>query len=1155
MFQRGRKAAQTISFLTYNIEGLRSLRVYQPDVRKYISDFDIIVLTETFTSNFPAHLFPLHDSFVSNGVKLSDEPTARLCGGIAVLVGKKIVSLVTRIDTEYDNCVVLRLSGKLTGYQSDCVLIGIYLPPQKSKYYSDTDIYNGVYLLENCILDVFESHGDLPFIIMGDLNARTGSANASEDCLPDDVIDMDNMNDNDVCLYRRISDDNVINDFGQYLLCVCEQFNLIILNGIVSGNMDGSFTYISFNGSSTIDYCIVSRPIFDKAVRLTVGQRIESKHMPVELELFSKVALGSKSMKKSFVQKFQWDSTKKQEYFNVFKTESFAVKFREAYDLIDSDLGKALLKFYDILTLAAAPMLKTVIVGYTGNKPWFDKECRQKRQSVRCALRKLRQSKKDMMIVKKDIDVLRIHYTNSRKEYKVLLKQKQNDYKDQALRMLVDDMNSPKQFWTTLKNYIGRPVNQCTISEEEWFEHFSTVFQGGCPESDLGGVFAHLDSLSDCSCLDMDGGILDQDITLQEVLFAISALKDNKAAGPDGFSGEFYKFAAPELTLFLTSFFNRLFQTGSFPFEWSEAIIQPIHKKGDRNCPDNYRGISLLSVCSKLYSYILNRRLTKWVEEHKLLDEAQAGFSKNYSTVDHIFTLLSLIQKQFCRDGKVYCAFIDFKKAFDLVDRCCLWAILKKNGIEGRMYKAIQSMYGVVKARVRVGGDLTNYFMCPKGLRQGDVCSPVLFSLFINELAQEIVLRGKHGISLTPEQIQIMILLFADDVLLLSHTIIGLQQQLNILHDTANRLGLVVNMDKSKIIVFRKGGYLSARERWVYNGQILEIVNQYKYLGVYFSTGLSFSCALKDMAARAKKGVIGILRLLWSFGNQSPQMFFKLFDCQIQPILTYGSEAWGLIADHSIIERVHLFALKRFLNVSIRTPNALVYGETGRYPLFINVYVRQIKYWLSLTRMSEDRIPRKCYQMLYKLHCNDKTNWVSSVCFTLYRYGFGFVWEQQGVCNVKTFLVEFKQRLIDCYAQDWHYNIITNERYAFYSSLKQSLCLTEYLSSIHHGSIRKYLTRLRLGVSPLNCHVKRFYGTSRMALDCPFCPGNQETEYHFILLCPKYLALRKQYIPFKFHRRPCMFKLTLLLSSNKHLVAVAMYINKALQIRTVHTCK
>ena len=75
--------------------------------------------------------------------------------------------------------------------------------------------------------------------------------------------------------------------------------------------------------------------------------------------------------------------------------------------------------------------------------------------------------------------------------------------------------------------------------------------------------------------------------------------------------------------------------------------------------------------------------------------------------------------------------------------------------------------------------------MCPRGLKQGDICSPILFSLFINELVNEIMQNGKNGITLSPELIQILIMLFADDVVLLSYTVLGLQ--LNILRDTAKK--------------------------------------------------------------------------------------------------------------------------------------------------------------------------------------------------------------------------------------------------------------------------------------------------------------------------------------------------------------------------------
>ena len=100
-------------------------------------------------------------------------------------------------------------------------------------------------------------------------------------------------------------------------------------------------------------------------------------------------------------------------------------------------------------------------------------------------------------------------------------------------------------------------------------------------------------------------------------------------------------------------------------------------------------------------------------------------------------------------------------------------------------------------------------------------------------------------------------------------------------------------------------------------------------------------------------------------------------------MLTYGAEVWAIMADHCTIERVHLFAIKRLLNASTRTPSALVYGETGRYPLYVITYVKCIKYWLNLVRMPENHLPIKAYKMLcilsiritgchtYALRCTD----------------------------------------------------------------------------------------------------------------------------------------------------------------------------------------
>ena len=142
---------------------------------------------------------------------------------------------------------------------------------------------------------------------------------------------------------------------------------------------------------------------------------------------------------------------------------------------------------------------------------------------------------------------------------------------------------------------------------------------------------------------------------------AIRMLKNGKAVGLDLIIGEFFKNCATHVVPFLVQYFNKLFSSGLYPDNWSEAVIQPLFKKGDPEIPDSYRGTSLLSICSKLYSDILNKRLSCWIDNNKLLNKTQAGFCKTYSTTDHLFTKLALLQKQLLCPKKLYVAFIDFK--------------------------------------------------------------------------------------------------------------------------------------------------------------------------------------------------------------------------------------------------------------------------------------------------------------------------------------------------------------------------------------------------------------------------------------------------------------------------------------------------------------
>ena len=129
---------------------------------------------------------------------------------------------------------------------------------------------------------------------------------------------------------------------------------------------------------------------------------------------------------------------------------------------------------------------------------------------------------------------------------------------------------------------------------------------------------------------------------------------------------------------------------------------------------------------------------------------------------------------------------------------------------------------------------------------------------------------------------------------------------------------------------------MASHERWFYDDMKMEVVNSYKYLGISLTTKLIFTYACEEQVCRGRKAVINILSKLYKLGNFSLDVFFKLFDALVQPIVLYGAEIWGVDNSSYVKVKLHLFAMKKMLGVGMRTPNDLINGELGRFPICIN---------------------------------------------------------------------------------------------------------------------------------------------------------------------------------------------------------------------------
>ena len=461
-------------------------------------------------------------------------------------------------------------------------------------------------------------------------------------------------------------------------------------------------------------------------------------------------------------------------------------------------------------------------------------------------------------------------------------------------------------------------------------------------------------------------------------------------------------------------------------------------------------------------------------------------------------------------------------------------------------------MYNEVKLCVRHMGTLSDFFNCEVGLLQGETISPILFSLFANDI--ELFLSNNNENMITLDQLSIYLLLFADDAVIFSETPKGLQKSLDNLYEYCERWKLKVNVEKTKVVIYKKGGNNSQNEPIFYNNEQIEMVQSFNYLGIVLSSGGSFiqtTQALSDKGLKAMGSLFAITKDM----HVPVKIMLNLFDSYVTSILCYACEVWGFVnADD--IERVHRRFLKRILGVKMSTANSAVYGELGRYPLYINRYVRIIKYFIKLYTVKQTNCilySTLCYMRNGAeniIRCN---NWITKVRDLLQNTGFVDVWMYPESVNANVFIPIFKNRLIDMYIGLWLNDLNVKSSLTLYKELKHRFELSDYLNIIQNFNLRKYISKLRLSSHMLKIESGRHTNIPKNERKCNICNSNDiEDEYHFVIVCPLYTDIRKMYIDKFYYNRPSMHKFILLLTNNKTKVLnkLAIYCKNAFKMRT-----
>ena len=378
-------------------------------------------------------------------------------------------------------------------------------------------------------------------------------------------------------------------------------------------------------------------------------------------------------------------------------------------------------------------------------------------------------------------------------------------------------------------------------------------------------------------------------VTVLEVQQQMKQLQSSKAPGPDGIPSEIIKPLAEVIAEPLATLFNQSLEEGCLPEEWRVAQVVPIHKGGDRGSTTNYRPVSLTAILLKVFERILREKLVEHLTQNGLLSAAQHGFRKRKSCTTNLLCFLDEITERLDRGEQVEVCYLDFRKAFDLVNHRLLLLKLETYGVEPRLLRWIGAFLCNRSFYVEVGGERSREARVTSGVPQGSVLGPILFLVYINDLG-----RNLHS----------SYYMFADDVKVVGRADTNtIQEDLDEITRWSNEWALPLNVDKCMVLTTGGEG---GNQRWLGTGedrQEVALKGEVRDLGVAMDR--SFQPRPQCIAAANKaRGALHQLRR--AVTSRDPEVLLPLYKAYVRPHLEYAVQVWNpsLRRDINLLEKV-----------------------------------------------------------------------------------------------------------------------------------------------------------------------------------------------------------------------------------------------------------
>ena len=897
---------------------------------------------------------------------------------------------------------------------------------------------------------------------------------------------------------KRNSEDKILNDRGKDIIEMCKSLELYIANGRKLGDPYGNFTCFKWNGNSVVDYLLSSESIFKKVSSFKVGDLLPSlsDHSPIiftlEIHTFfkkSNVDPPTRNAPKQYL----WHARDTERFLEALKLPEndknvLTLDYANPNNAVDQ-LTKILLKTADDARIKTKKHSKN---NFGKDPPWFDAPCSEIKRKIREMGTKIKRDPNNSNLKSK--------LSTLKRELKLLVRKNKQTYKESILQNMNLSVKDSKKFWKLLEKLEHKEndeIFKLSISDSMWTAHFKSVLQSN--------------NNTPCNTFLPNNtakiGNLDYAISDEELKLATYILRKGKATGFDSISNEMITCLFSTKPEVIKKLFNAILLNPTVINKWQLSVISPIHKKGSKTNPDNYRGISLLSCLGKLFSAVLNQRLLSYVTENDILSKAQLGFLPGNRTSDAHLILANLVE-YYCKTKKTHLfgCFVDFSKAFDSIPRDILFKKLLSHNINGKFYDCLINMYTDDQACIKLGNRITNTFMVNQGVKQGCILSPLLFNIFLSDLQKKIEKNENNPAKISINQ-TLGCLIWADDLLLLSQTETGLQNMLDTLNTFSRENGLSINMDKTKVMIFNKTGR-HMRRNFFLGAQKVETTRDYKYLGFKITPSGEITTGLKDLKDRATKAFFKLKIKMASLFRRHIPITIKLFETLIKPILLYCSDFWGIrkMPKNNPFQTLHMKFCKQLLGVQKQTTNIGVLLELGQVPLELYAIKNSIKNW---TRIACQKKANELVTASYKSALLNNLEWPAQIEKTLSQIGF----RQSFLTNEDISHLKVFQRLCDNFHQNAFSEINKEDsKLRTFKLVKTTIGLEKYLIQVKNVTHRISLTKLRLSNHPLMIEKGRHLRIPKHLRMCPFCLNTVEDEVHFLIDCKCFVEHKKQFI-------------------------------------------